>query len=110
MPALLWFPFSGDHLMRVLLIALLCAVFPSASAQMLPSAELGAPPQLPAGIESESNAFAAQAAVAAVSVNPANRYGVSLLYRNTYAAEDAVTNGWNAVSYTHLTLPTILRV
>jgi hypothetical protein len=81
--------------MRVLSIALLFAFFHSVSAQELPTAELGPPPQLPAGAESESSAFAPQAAAATVSVNPANRYRVSLLYRNVYAPEDAVTNGWN---------------
>jgi hypothetical protein len=75
---------------------LLFATVQNVAAQMAPSAsaELGPPPQLSAGEESESPAIAPQATAAAVSVNPANRYGVSLLYRNTYAAEDTVTNGW----------------
>ena len=81
--------------MRLLSIALLFAVgFHSANAQVLPSAELGPPPLLPAGVESESYAPDPPAITTTISVNPANRYSVSLLYRNVYAAEDAVTNGW----------------
>ncbi len=79
--------------MRLLSVALLCGLFRSVSAQEL-SAELGPAPQLPMGAESESSAPEQPAIAAAVSVNPANRYRVSLLYRTAYAAEDAVANGW----------------
>jgi hypothetical protein len=82
--------------MRLLLTTLLSATVHGVAAQMAPlaSAELGSSPQLPAWIEPESFAPEQQATAAAISANPVNRYSVSLLYRNVYAAEDAVTNGW----------------
>ncbi len=84
--------------MRAMLLFLPFAVAQAASAQMLPmaSAELGPAPVLQPGASTQSFVpEASPAAAAAISVNPANRYEVSLLYRNVYVAEDSLTNGWN---------------
>lgn len=87
-----------ESAVRALLTSLLCLLVQDAAAQMLPaaSAELGPAPvmqpgqatQLPAG------GAATLALAAPISVSPSNRYQVSLVYRNTYVAEDAASNNW----------------
>jgi hypothetical protein len=58
-------------------------------------AELGQPPVfIPGKTQQLPLPWPQPNAASVISVNPLNRYQVSLLYRNQYVAQSAVTNGW----------------
>ena len=58
-------------------------------------AELGQPPVfIPGKTQQLRLPWPQPNAASVISVNPLNRYQVSLLYRNQYIAQSTVTNGW----------------
>ncbi len=66
------------------------------SAQALPEITLGSAPLMQPGNELQAPAQPLAATPAnAVSVDPYNRYQVSVLYRTTYVAEKRAVNGWS---------------
>jgi hypothetical protein len=83
--------------MHAVVVFGLFALTQSAAGQMLPtaSAELGPPPQFSAGVQPQVPPASVPQAASVIAVDPTNRYRVSLLYRNVYAAEDTVVSGWN---------------
>jgi hypothetical protein len=60
-----------------------------------PTAELGQPPVfIPGKTQQPLLPWPQPKAASVITVNPLNRYQVSLLYRNQYVAQSTVTNGW----------------
>ncbi len=81
--------------MRKLTAFLFMALTQGAVAQMASTANvmLGPPPRLSGAVPQQTDLTPQAASV--ITVDPANRYQVSLLYRNFYAVEDMAVSGWN---------------